>query len=408
MKNELKRGPCKGADAAITRHSIATGSRELNHRNATFAFLLALLFWPTAEAGNMVEQIGDLIAPYDSIDQFSAAVLVSKRDRKILERGYGLADREWDIANSVNTRFRIASLTKQFTAALIMQLVDEKKVVLDSPIGHYLQDYPAETGKKVTVHHLLTHSSGIPNYTEDEGTYTKAKVEAHQPEDFVSTFSELPLQFEPGSQYRYSNSGYFLLGLIIERITGASYADAVKSRIFEPLGMKNSGYERPGKLIKWRAQGYVPKSNTPEGNIPEGVEYLKSDHVDLSIVYAAGALYSTVGDLLLWNLALHYGNPIISDQSRRLMMARHIPFAAGASSSYGYGLLIDDFVLEGREQTVEIIGHTGFIDGFITFAYYLPKSDHHVIVLTNIQRNELNLIKVRAGLIDILSNQGGE
>ena len=202
---------------------------------------------------------------------------------------------EWKIPNDAETKFRLGSLTKQFTSTLILQLVEQGKIKLDGKITDYLPDYRKDTGDRVTIHQLLNHTSGIPSYTDQPGFLQDVSRNPYTVADFVKKYTSGSLEFEPGSKFSYNNSGYFLLGAIIEKLTGKTYAEAVRDNIFVPLGMKNSGYDMPSPLIPKRASGYA---KTPAG-------YVNAAYLDMSIPYAAGSLYSTVEDLYIWDQALY-------------------------------------------------------------------------------------------------------
>ena len=169
---------------------------------------------------------------------------------------------EWKIQNSADTKHRLGSITKQFTAMLIMQLMEEGKLKLDVPMTKYLPEYPKENGDKITIHHLLTHTSGLPNYTSFPSFFGDTSRDPYTPQEFVSYFADSTLNFEPGEKFAYSNSGYFLLGYIIETVTGNTYEDELRTRIFNPLAMDDSGYDNHPDILEKRASGYgdaIPK-----------------------------------------------------------------------------------------------------------------------------------------------------
>ena len=214
---------------------------------------------------------------------------------------------EWDIPNTPDTRFRLGSITKQFTAMLTLQLVEQGKIKLDGKIADYLPDYRKDIGEKVTVHHLLTHTSGIPSYTGQPGFFENVSRNPYKVADFVKKYTSGDLEFEPGSKFSYNNSGYFLLGAIIERVTGKSYEQVLKENIFDPLGMKNTGYDHHDHAHSETRSGYA---KTPDG-------YTNAAYLDMSIPYAAGSMYSTVEDLYLWDQAL-YTDKLLTAQSKEL------------------------------------------------------------------------------------------
>lgn len=225
---------------------------------------------------------------------FSGAVLVARQGQILYERAFGLANREWQIPNDLQTKFEIGSMTKQFTALLILQFVNEGKIHLDGYISDYLPYYRREIGNRVTVSELLSHTSGIPNFLSTPGFLEgPASRMSYTVRDFVEKYCSGDLHFAPGTKFEYSNSGYFLLGAILEQISGESYEQLLQERIFGPLGMKNSGYAHFEKILPHRAAGY----ERSEAGLRNARYY------DMSIPFAAGALYTTVGDLFLWDQA---------------------------------------------------------------------------------------------------------
>ena len=256
--------------------------------------LLLFFVFNISFAQNKAKQIDELIGKYNQYGQFNGSALVAENGKVILKKGFGSANIEWDIPNQPDTKFRLGSISKQFTAFLIVKLTEEGKIKLDVPITTYLPDYPKATGDKITIHHLLTHTSGIPNYTSLPNFFKDQSRNPYTPEEFVKTFSSLPLEFTPGEKFNYSNSGYFLLGYIIEKVSGKSYEQYLQETILDPLKMVNSGYDHADVILKNRAAGYEKR----------GKKIRNAPYLDMSIPYAAGSLYSTVEDLYLWDQAL--------------------------------------------------------------------------------------------------------
>jgi len=242
-----------------------------------------------------VAQIDEVMVAANKLRIFNGSVLVAENGKVIYKKGHGLANMEWGIPNTPDTKFRLGSITKQFTAALILQLAQQGKIKLDGKLSDYLPAYRKDTGEKVTIHQLLNHTSGIPSYTSMAHFMQDVSRQPFGVDDFVKRFASNDLQFEPGSKFAYNNSGYFLLGAIIEKVTGQTYEQALKARILDPLGMKNTGYDHFGNIIEKRASGY---EKGPDG-------YRNAGYLDMSIPYAAGSMYSTVEDLYLWDQALY-------------------------------------------------------------------------------------------------------
>ena len=235
--------------------------------------LIAALMIPAAQAQEKQALIDELVGKYHGYAQFNGTVLVAEQGRVIFKKGYGEANKEWNIPNTPDTKFRLGSITKQFTATIILQLAEQGKLRLDGKITEYLPDYPGATGDKVTISHLLTHSSGIRGYTELPNFGKDLSRNPFTPAEFLKVFWNLPLQFEPGTKFSYSNSGYFILGVIIEKLTSKSYAQVVDENIFKPLGMTNSGYDMPGPILPKRAAVYQKR----------GSEFVNAAYLDMTV-----------------------------------------------------------------------------------------------------------------------------
>ena len=249
-----------------------------------------------------VSRMDQVVQSYVSAKQFMGSVLVARGDDVLFSKSYGSANLEWNIPNTPATKFRIGSMTKQFTAASILLLEERGKLKVDDPVKKYMPDAPA-AWDKITLFNVLTHSAGLPNFTSFP-EYAKLQAFPITPEKIVATFKDKPLDFEPGAKFSYSNSGYVLLGYLIEKISGESYEKFLQDNIFTPLGMKDSGYDSNSAIIERRASGYSP---SPAG--PVNAEY-----VHMSVPHGAGALYSTTQDLLKWQLAL-YGGKVLKPES---------------------------------------------------------------------------------------------
>ena len=208
----------------------------------TFLFLLQLLFSTAIFAQSKAEKIDELMNKYEEYKQFNGSLLVAENGEVVLKKGYGLANMEWNIPNGTDTKHRVGSITKQFTSMLIMQLVEEGKVELDKPITTYLKDYPKETGDQVSIHHLLSHTSGVPNMTSFPGFFEDMSRDPYSVKELTEIFADSSLVFKPGEKFAYSNSGYILLGAIIEEVTGKSYEEVLHERILDPINMNDTGY----------------------------------------------------------------------------------------------------------------------------------------------------------------------
>jgi CubicO group peptidase (beta-lactamase class C family) len=323
-----------------------------------------------------VDKFDKLISAYAEYGKFNGSVLVAEKGNVIYKKGFGLADMEWNIPNQPDTKHRLGSITKQFTATLIMQLVEQGKLKLDVPISTYLPDYPKKNGDVITIHHLLTHSSGIPNMTSFPGFVKDVMRNSYSPVQLVNISADSALQFKPGERFAYSNSGYLLLGYIIEKVTGKSYEQVLQENIFTPLKMNNTGYDHHGTLLKNRASGY-------EKN---GRSYVNAGFIDMSVPHAAGALYSTVEDLYLWDQAL-YGNQLLRKENMDLLFTKHIPSGGG---HYGYGWNIGEIPLGNTVERIETVGHGGGINGFNTQITRIPSDKSFIVLLNNTGGAPLN------------------
>ena len=347
------------------------------------------LFISNSSAQSKADKMEELMTLYSGYGQFNGSVLVSENGKVIFKNGFGMANMEWDIPNATNTKHRLGSITKQFTAMLILQLVEAEKLNLNAPISTYLPEYPKTTGEKITIHHLLTHSSGIPNYTSFPKFFEDKSRNPYTPSQFIQEFQDMELEFQPGEKFAYSNSGYFLLGAIIEKVTGKTYEENLKEKIFDPLNMKDSGFDHHEKILKNRATGYDKR----------GDSYTNAPFLDMSIPYAAGSLYSTVEDLYLWDQALE-NNKLLSKKSTDLMFRGQIKDGNG---SYGYGWGVNKMLVDPKNDSLLVIGHGGGINGFNTLITRIPADQNLVVLLNN--TGGTNLSEMSRNLIKILYDQ---
>jgi CubicO group peptidase (beta-lactamase class C family) len=308
-------------------------------------------------AGEFETRVVEYLNTHIAQKTFNGSVLIAKNGQILYSNGFGMANIELGVPNTPKTKFRLGSITKQFTAMLIMQLQERGILSVKDPLSKYISDYP--DGEKITIHHLLTHTSGVPSFT-DFPDYTKIMVQPLVPEEIIALFKKKPLEFEPGTKYKYSNSGYVLLGYILEKITDKPYDLLLKENIFDPLGMGRSGYDWNRDILENRASGY---------SIDKG-ELVNDSYIDMHIPHAAGALYSTVEDLYIWDRAL-YTDKLLSRESLDKMFT---PFL----NNYAYGWSVSE--LSGRK----LISHSGGINGFVTYIARFPEEDACIIVLCNL------------------------
>lgn len=336
--------------------------------NRFLKFILAVLTLAalSANAQDKAKQIDELAEKYYQLGQINGSILVAEGGNIIYSKGFGYADFEKKIENKSDTKFRLASITKQFTATLIMQLVEKGKIMLDGKLSDYLPYYRKEIGDKVTIHHLLNHTSGIPGYTELPGFMANEIDKKVEVKDFILKFCSNDLLFEPGTDWSYSNSGYFILGAVIEELTGKPYETVLKKGILDPLRMTNSGLDHSDMVYENKAKGYTAGfDSTRPGRF-----------IDMSVVYAAGAMYSNVEDMYKWDRAL-YTEKILKKESLEKM------FTPGLND-YGYGWGILEASL-GENKKVKVITHSGGINGFNTLIVRFPDDGHLIVVLNNIE-----------------------
>lgn len=292
-----------------------------------------------------------------------ATVLIAKDDAIIYRKAFGMANLELKVQMKPESVFQLASITKQFTSVAILILMEQGKLTLQDPLSKYIADYPL--GNEITIHHLLNHTSGIKDYTRIPELRAKTRLDI-SPEEMISNFKNLPLEFNPNEKREYSNSGYFLLGYIIEKLSSMSYEDFIQKNIFDKLDMKNSYYANTYKIIPNRANGY----QFYEGN------YENAEYMSATIPYAAGSLMSTIDDMFLWHKAIHK-NILISEKSKQMAFTNHT-LTNGKHSDYGYGWFINEIA------GVTTIEHPGGINGFSASGIYLPDTNIYVIVLSNL------------------------
>ena len=319
---------------------------------------------------------------YHDYGQFDGSVLVAQAGNVIYRNGFGMADMEWNIPNAPDTKFRLGSITKQFTSMLVMQQVESGQLRLEGHLSEYLPYYRKETGDRIALRHLLTHTSGIPNYTALPHFFEDVSRNPYGVKEFVQKYCSGDLEFEPGSKYSYSNSGYFILGAILEQMTGKSYETLLHERILGPLGMKDTGYDHWVTVLPHRAVGY---ERSLRG-------FQTAPYLDMSIPYSAGSLFSTVDDLYRWDQAL-YTEKLISAKLREMMFT---PFL----SDYAFGWVVKKQPIGPNRAPRAVIGHEGGINGFNTLITRIPEERDLVVLLNNTGGAPLE--EAARGVINIL------
>ena len=292
------------------------------------------------------------------------SIAVAQRGKLLLSKGYGMADAEFDVPADEETMFRIGSVTKQFTAALVMRLVEQNKLALGDSLSKYVPEFPLQ-GHQVTIEQLLQHTSGIKSYTEVTEAWMKAWPLELSHAELLALVQDAPFDFEPGSNWRYSNTGYYLLGMVIEKVAGKSYAEVLQAELFAPLHLARTRYDSNRDLIKNRAQGYAL----------DGERLVNDQILGMSQPGAAGGIVSTAGDLVRWQMALTSGTVVKPESFERMRTSTVLP--NGHDASYGFGLKILEWA--GRQR----VEHGGGIFGFNSILLWIPGDDLHVAVISN-------------------------
>ncbi len=313
-----------------------------------------------------IPRIETYLASEKAMQSFRGSVLVGINGKIVFEKGYGFADQEWNARNTPTTKFRIASLTKQFTAACILLLQERNQLSVQDRASKYVTGLP-EAWQAITIHELLTHTSGIPNYPSFP-QIEKLNRTGATPWELLAVAASKPLEFKPGAKLTYSNTGYVLLGMVIEKISGQSYAVFLQENIFKPLGMLKSGYDNAATVLGERASGYQIK----HGHVSN------ADFIDMSIPFAAGGIYSTVGDLYRWNEALAIPGRLLTKQSLQQMFGVYPETTSYGGQNYGYGVVITQ-----RFDRL-LYYHGGGVQGFSSSLQRYPKEHVCIIVLANI------------------------
>jgi CubicO group peptidase (beta-lactamase class C family) len=326
-----------------------------------------------SDTRRMAQIIQDSVAA----QHFMGTVLVERNGQIILNNGYGSADLEWNIPNAPDTRFRLGSITKQFTATGILLLEERGKLKVEDPISKYMPDAPA-AWKNITFFHLLTHTSGIPSFTSFPD-YSTLQSQPVTPEQLVARFRDKPLEFQPGEKWKYSNSGYALLGYLLEKISGEKYCDFLQQNVFTPLAMQDTGCDRNSVVLPRRASGYTPGAH--------GLD--NAGYIDMTVPFSAGELYSTTGDMLRWQQGL-FGGKVLTPASLKKMTTPY-------KENYGFGLEIQ--TIKGHER----ISHDGGINGFNTAEAWYPQEKLSIIVLSNVNGNGPDEISDR--LASVMHNE---
>jgi CubicO group peptidase (beta-lactamase class C family) len=303
---------------------------------------------------------------------FTGAVMVVENGKIIYQKGIGYANRQWKIPNTPDTKFMLGSVSKQFTSMAVMRLVESKKLKLEAAVSDYLPFYPKENGSKITIHHLLCHSSGLPDLPKViKDFFSDFWVKSHSTEEYIKKFCDINLQFEPGSKFQYNSAGYYILASIIEEVTGKKFDMAIKELVFDPLGMKDSGSYDHYSILPKKASGYENWDS----------RIYNTGFADPSIFKGTGSIYSTVEDLYKWDRALST-EKLLSKSGREILFKSHMPLRNGMS--YAYGWVVGKRYIPIAGKSVYLTEHTGTFPGFYSVITRLPHDNSVVILLNNI------------------------
>ncbi|MBA3682601.1 MAG: beta-lactamase family protein [Bacteroidetes bacterium] len=314
-------------------------------------------------AQNLETKIDSLITiEFNDKNGPGGVFMVAKNGKTIYQKAFGKSNLELDIDLTSENVFQLGSMTKQFTAIAILMLEEQGKLTVADPISKYIPDYPS--GDKITIHHLLTHTSGIKDFTKMKSLRDISQKEM-TPKMMTDFFKNEPVDFIPGEKFEYNNSGYFLLGYIIEIVSGETFENFIKKHIFEKVGMKQSYYASDRQVINKRAYGYQKKESG----------YVNKTIINFSIPFSSGSLMSTADDMLKWQNALNQ-NSLLSAKSIKKAFNKY-KLNNGEEFTYGYGWHIKEI------KGTPIREHGGSIFGFKTMAVYIPSEDIYVIGLSN-------------------------
>ncbi|MEM5567000.1 serine hydrolase [Psychroserpens sp. AS72] len=334
-----------------------------HHISKVITLCICLLLTVSSFAQTLEQQLDSYIGEQFKSNAPAMSILVAKDGKAIYSKAFGDANLELDIKAAPKHVFEIGSITKQFTAVAILMLEEQGKLSVNDEITKFIPDYPTQ-GKTITVHHLLNHTSGIKSYTNMPSFMELARTDM-TPTELIDKFKNEPMEFDPGTQFNYNNSGYILLGQIIEVVSGQTYADFIQTHIFDKVGMTNSYYGSMINLIPNRASGY---SQTETG-------YRNADYLSLTLPYAAGSIMSTTDDLLKWQNAINANTLIKKSTLEKAINGSTL--STGEAIPYGYGWLKGDI---NGSRTVE---HSGGIFGYSTNGIFLPEENVYVVGLSN-------------------------
>lgn len=328
----------------------------------TVVIILYVFFFNVSQGQSLESKIDKILGNQFKNNETGVSALVAKDGKILYRKAFGKANLELDVNMTSDNVFEIGSITKQFTSVSILMLLEEGKLSLDDEITKFIPDYPTN-GKKITIHHLLTHTSGIKSYTSMQ-SFGKVMTIDETPLKFIDFFKNEPMDFDPGEKYLYNNSAYFILGYIIEKVSGISYEKFLQERIFDKIDMKSSYYGSHTKLIKNRASGYEKTA-----------EFVNAPYLSLTLPYAAGSIMSSVDDMLKWQTAIT--NNVFVKKETMAKAFTNYTLNNGDKINYGYGWSLNEII------DVPTIEHGGAIPGYLSMGVFVPSENVYVIVFSN-------------------------
>ncbi len=332
-------------------------------------FIAGVSFAQEPSADQLTKGIDSLVAPQFQGNQPGISILIAKKGQVVYKKAFGSANIELNTPMQPDMVFRIGSITKQFTAVAILQLVEQGKISLQDSVQKYIKDFPSK-GYTVTIENLLTHTSGIVDFTAKDDPDPYIERRDFTPEFLINYIKNDPLHFKPGSKYEYSNSNYLLLGYIIQLVSGEGYHQYMAGHVLKPAGLEHTLYAEEHIAVPGRVQGYTHYSGS----------FDNCDYQTLSLGFACGDLLSNTTDLFNWNKAVISGK-LISEASMKKAFSPY-KLASGTYSSYGYGWFID------TTYGSPCIHHEGQTSGFISLEKYFPKEDIYVAIMTNVKTSD--------------------
>ncbi len=331
--------------------------------------VVCLIFCGLVSAQSKSKKVAELLAAAYSKGEFSGVALVAENDKIIAQNAVGLANRTWNSPNLISTKFKICSVTKQFTAMLVMQLVEQGKINLDSTIADYLPEFRKENASKIKIRNLLLSASGLPVLPDE--FYVSEDAKMTEANFVIGKYLQGDLLFEAGEKFNYNNGDFIILGAILEKVSGKSYETNLREKILQPLGMKNTGLYRNEDIIPIIASGYSYKES----------KFFNESFVQIQNFGSAGAMYSTAEDLLLWDKAL-MSNRLLSKKLTEEMFTPSKKLGFVALGSWSYNLK-----LGGRER--KIVERQGYINGFCALNLIIREDKISMILLSNVETQTL-------------------